>query len=277
MTRAAAGCKHHNNIARLKRLRGDVAGVADAVADFKLTLWLEGEGARTPAAEFEAHLARKIAEIDVPPTKFQTDVVVFCGLVAFGNVKGYESSRAKSFVKTLAQTFRVITLSEYKTSKQCWTCGCTLVKTRGWSVRQWRCPNREHTAGQSCMQVNAQGKRRHVHEENKDTVAALSMLRIGLALLLTGQKPRPWCTPKQIKEHDEAVAKATKAKAKDEQAQKRQRQDNTPDVQQPVDQQQPVVEQQPAAAGDANSDVAMAIDNPAAGSGAPVDGGVGET
>jgi hypothetical protein len=41
--------------------------------------------------------------------------------------------------------------------------------------------------------------------------------------------------------------------------------------------QQPVVEQQPAAAGDANSDVAMAIDNPAAGSGAPVDGGVSKT
>ncbi len=201
--RAAAGHHHDNNIARLKRLRADVAGVADAVADFELSLWLAGPATKITDGAFDGALAEQIARVDTPPTKFNADVTVFCGSVRFGNVSGYESSRAKSFVEELGKAQRVILLSEFMTSQLCWSCGEKIVKTRASSVRYHRCPHRAPPTDGPTMVKNRQGKQRHVHEENKDTIAALSMLRIGVTLLLTGKKLKPWCTEDQIEQHEQ--------------------------------------------------------------------------
>ena len=88
------------------------------------------------------------------------------------------------------------------TSQLCWSCGQRIVKTRGWSVRHHRCPHRTPPTDGPTMVRNRHGKQRHVHEENKDTIAALSMLRIGVTLLLTGKKLKPWCTDDQIEQHE---------------------------------------------------------------------------
>jgi hypothetical protein len=61
-------------------------------------------------------------------------------------------------------------MSEYYTSKKCWQCGDWLVRTRGPNVRYYHC---EQCKG------DRNGKSRHPFEENKDVIAALSLLRIG--------------------------------------------------------------------------------------------------
>ena len=113
---------------------------------------------------------------------------------------------AKAFIEALSKRFRVFTLSEYYTSQKCWQCGAQLVRTRGWSWRHWRCPhsplNGTGTHGAQRNQVLKQGKLRHVAEENKDVVAALSMLRIGVMLLIDGSRPIEWCSHAQRDVHE---------------------------------------------------------------------------
>lgn len=76
-------------------------------------------------------------------------------------------------------------MSEYYTSKKCWQCGDWLVRTRGPNVRYYHC---EQCKG------DRNGKSRHPFEENKDVIAALSLLRIGTMLLTDGSRPVEWCS-----------------------------------------------------------------------------------
>lgn len=109
------------------------------------------------------------------------DVIIIVGQPTFGSVRGHRSAPAKAFVEQvrsvlslfffvfhtilligvwislnwkmpfvlwkqfvsfkLCKRFRCLIINEYKTSKLCDICGAYLVKTRAWSIRQWRCPN----------------------------------------------------------------------------------------------------------------------------------------
>ena len=115
------------------------------------------------------------------------DVLVAIGNPTFGNVRGRAPAAPKALVTTLAKRYRTFTLSERNTSKLCDECGSELVKTRGHSVRYWRCP----CAGGGMID-GRDGKRRHEKEQNKDIIASRSILIILLTLLTTGIRPKAW-------------------------------------------------------------------------------------
>lgn len=94
----------------------------------------------------------------------------------------------KNYVDALAGRCRTFTMSEYFTSKKCWQCGDWLVRTRGANVRYYHC------AKCTGSPINRNGKMRHPFEENKDVIAALSLLRIGTMLLVDGSRPIEWCS-----------------------------------------------------------------------------------
>jgi hypothetical protein len=112
------------------------------------------------------------------------DLLVVVDQPRFGAVRGHAPAPAKAFVEALGTRFRTFVVSEYNTSKRCDVCGAPLIKTRAHSVRYWRCP----MAGGS-MARNKHGKRRHSSEQNKDIIAARSMLIIALTLWSTGVRP----------------------------------------------------------------------------------------
>lgn len=98
------------------------------------------------------------------------DVVVIVGRPTFGNVKGKAPAPAKAFVKALSQRFRTLVIDEFRTSKLCDACGAKLIKTRGHSVRFWRCPH----DGERCKNHD-DGKKRHVSEQNKVIVTTTTI------------------------------------------------------------------------------------------------------
>lgn len=112
----------------------------------------------------------------------------------------------KDYVEAVAKRYRCFTVSEYYTSQKCWQCGARLLKTRGWSCRYWRC---EHNGGG--LVRDQHGKQRHSAEENKDVIAALSMARIGMMLLIDGSRPLEWCSDNALMHHQQAVGAARAA------------------------------------------------------------------
>ena len=133
-------------------------------------------------------------------TKHDPDVLVVCGRVTFGHMKGHRSTSAKSFVRELARQFLVIEISEWGTSKHCNTCHAPLTRTRGWSIRYWRC-----SSGAACASSSSRPSR-SAAELNKDVAAAHSMLQIGLSLLFLQSRPEAFCSPR-VKEHAERLQK----------------------------------------------------------------------
>jgi hypothetical protein len=113
----------------------------------------------------------------------------------------------KDYVDAVANRFRCFTVSEFYTSQKCWQCGAQLLKTRGWSWRYWRC---EHNGGS--LVKDKHGKQRHSAEENKDVIAALSMARIGMMLLIDGSRPLEWCSDNALMHHQRAVLAAALAR-----------------------------------------------------------------
>ena len=145
------------------------------------------------------------------------------------------------FVAAAAKQMATIGLNEYYTSQKCKACGSQLVRTRGWSVRFWRCPHSELNGTGVRIDGEAEagnfkreggrpdGKWRHVAEENKDVIAAMAMLRIGVCVLIDGGRPVEWCShdvrdayEKRIEEEEKTTAAANRNNA-DTQPQKKPR------------------------------------------------------
>jgi hypothetical protein len=114
------------------------------------------------------------------------------------------------YVRAVANKCRLFTVSEFYTSQKCWQCGSQLLRTRGWSWRYWRCPHSEKNGRgkDGSNTVVKKGKRRHVAEENKDVVAAMSMVRIGIMLLVSGNRPAEWASDSQRNELERRTAAA---------------------------------------------------------------------
>lgn len=92
------------------------------------------------------------------------DVIVVIGEVTFGNVRGSSPAAAKSLAPTLRELgYCVVKMDEYLTSKKCDACGAFLKRTRGWSIRHWRCEHDEG-AGEGSAPTR-DGKVRHPAEQ----------------------------------------------------------------------------------------------------------------
>ncbi len=144
-------------------------------------------------------------------------VLIAIGKPTFGNVRGAAPTPAKALLTALERAgYTLIVVDEWCTSQRCDVCGAELKRTRGASVRHWRCPNdagsthaqhdlRRHRA----EQVGARVSRctcvcvcvcvcalswltrawRVASHQNKDVSAARSMVLIMLSLLLLGRRP----------------------------------------------------------------------------------------
>jgi len=104
-------------------------------------------------------------------------VLVFCGNPTFANKarRGHRYAPAKQLLRELGQRFWVLVVDEYLTSQRCPFCAGWLAETTPGVARYKHCEHDVHHAS-----------------HNKDALAALSMLRIGLAVLLTGHRPQAW-------------------------------------------------------------------------------------
>jgi hypothetical protein len=200
LRRALGGARHYANIGRQHRARAEVQQLADAVALFRAYLaTLEQDGARKDELMKRALM---------PATKHDDRVVFFVGQPRAGQQThaGHRSGDSMQFVAAAARQMVTIGLNEYYTSQKCKACGSELKRTRGWSVRFWRCPHSElNGTGVSIHAVDEagdfkreggrpDGKWRHVAEENKDVIAAMAMMRIGVCVLIDGGRPVEWCS-----------------------------------------------------------------------------------
>jgi hypothetical protein len=217
----AANCLRAFRGARRLRMRSvhhrrmaDLRSLADGIARWRCVLWGEAYD-----ADNAAECKRLEAEIERTVTKFDDDVLVFIGQQITKKAgdklhhKGHKSSPMVDFVEEVAKRYRTITVSEFNTSQKCSHCGSQLTRTRAGQVRFVRC-EKSHLNGtgnkqltKTGNQVLRNGKRRHVAEQNKDYVAALSMARIGLWLLVDGTRPAPWCTDAQRAAYEKRMKK----------------------------------------------------------------------
>jgi hypothetical protein len=217
----AANCLRAYRGARRLRMRSvhqrrmaDLRSLADGIARWRCVLWGEARDAGN-----EDECKRLEAEIERTVTKFDDDVLVFIGQQIKKKAgdklhhKGHKSSPMIDFVEEVAKRYRTFTVSEFNTSQKCSHCGSQLTRTRAGQVRFVRC-EKSHLNGtgnkqltKTGNQVLRNGKRRHVAEQNKDYVAALSMARIGLWLLIDGTRPAPWCTDAQRAAYEERMKK----------------------------------------------------------------------
>jgi hypothetical protein len=232
LRRALGGARHYANIGRQHRARAEVQQLADAVALFRAYLaTLEQDGARKDELMKRALM---------PATKHDDRVVFFVGQPRAGQQThaGHRSGDSMQFVAAAARQMVTIGLNEYYTSQKCKECGSQLVRTRGWSVRFWRCPHSELNGTGKNIHVNAvdkagnfkregerpDGKWRHVAEENKDVIAAMAMMRIGVCVLIDGGRPVEWCSHDVRDAYEKRIAEeAKKRKAAQQQQAKRAR------------------------------------------------------
>ena len=237
LRRALGGARHYANIGRQHRARAEVQQLADAVALFRAYL-----------ASLENDMGRReelMKRALMPATKHDDRVVFFVGQPRAGQQThaGHRSGDSMQFVAAAAKQMATIGLNEYYTSQKCKACGSQLVRTRGWSVRFWRCPHSELNGKGVRIDDEAEagngnfkreggrpdGKWRHVAEENKDVIAAMAMLRIGVCVLIDGGRPVEWCShdvrdayEKRIEEEEKTTAAANRNNA-DTQPQKKPR------------------------------------------------------
>lgn len=200
LRRALGGARHYANIGRQHRARAEVQQLADAVALFRAYL-----------ATLEEDTGRRDELMEralMPATKHDDRAVFFVGQPRAGQQThaGHRSGDSMQFVAAAAKQMATIGLNEYYTSQKCKACGSQLVRTRGWSVRFWRCPH--SNLNDKGVRIDDQsqagnfkreggrpdGKWRHVAEENKDVIAAMAMLRIGVCVLIDGGRPVEWCS-----------------------------------------------------------------------------------
>jgi hypothetical protein len=216
LRRALGGARHYANIGRQHRARAEVQQLADAVALFRAYLaTLEQDGARKDELMKRALM---------PATKHDDRVVFFVGQPRAGQQThaGHRSGDSMQFVAAAARQMVTIGLNEYYTSQKCKECGSQLVRTRGWSVRFWRCPHSKlNGTGVSIHGVDEagdfkreggrpDGKWRHVAEENKDVIAAMAMMRIGVCVLIDGGRPVEWCSHDVRNAYEDRIAEEAK-------------------------------------------------------------------
>jgi hypothetical protein len=216
LRRALGGARHYANIGRQHRARAEVQQLADAVALFRAYLaTLEQDGARKDELMKRALM---------PATKHDDRVVFFVGQPRAGQQThaGHRSGDSMQFVAAAARQMVTIGLNEYYTSQKCKACGSELKRTRGWSVRFWRCPHSKlNGTGVSIHGVDEagdfkreggrpDGKWRHVAEENKDVIAAMAMMRIGVCVLIDGGRPVEWCSHDVRNAYEDRIAEEAK-------------------------------------------------------------------
>jgi hypothetical protein len=192
--RAMDGARRQKLIGRYQRRSRDVDSLTAAIRLFRAYLLV---GANAQRKQLRA-------DIMLAPTAFDKRAIVFLGQPQFGDDvrhnRGYKAAPMKSYVDAVAKRFRCITVSEYYTSQKCSKCGAQVKRTRGWSVRYVRCG---HCDKANTTSVKKSGLARHSAEENKDVVAAMSMLwRIGLPLLIDGGRPVEWCSDAAVTLHE---------------------------------------------------------------------------
>jgi hypothetical protein len=199
LLRALRGARRLRVRSRHKRRMADVQALCDGIARFRALLLAEA----TSDADKEALRAC----LRSPATKFDDGVFVIIGQQLKRRAgdkphqRGHKAAPMHDFVEQVAKRFRTMTVSEFYTSQKCTDCGAQLKRTRGGQVRFVRC---EHSplngSGDATLSstknfvLGRGGKRRHVAEQNKDHVAALSMARIGVWLLCFGTRPAEWAT-----------------------------------------------------------------------------------
>jgi hypothetical protein len=162
--------------------------IARAIIAFRAMLLVQSGKKITAEHKFE--LGRSLHAFD-------RNVLVIVGNPTWasgGAARGQQSAPAKTLLEAMAKRWCVFVVHEYNTSQCCPDCGAKMVRTRGWSVRHWRCPE----AGGTMTKSARDAKQRHSAEQNKDVTAARCMLRIGLMLLLTGKRPAQFCSPRQL-------------------------------------------------------------------------------
>ena len=108
--------------------------------------------------------------------------------------KGAQAAPASALVDELARRYQTAVINEYLTSKCCPRCGAWLLKARTTSVRFWRCA--DASTGSK--------------EENKDYLAAFSMLQLGLYLAVTGKRLAPWRRSESSGEEAAAASQSAK-------------------------------------------------------------------
>jgi predicted RNA-binding Zn-ribbon protein involved in translation (DUF1610 family) len=122
--------------------------------------------------------------LDWPPRQIRERILVCIGNPTWcggHHRKGHRAAPAKELAKQIARRNKTLVLDEYLTSQLCPHCGAQLERTRAKHVRFWRCP--------TCDDADT--------EHNKDFLAALSLIQIGLSLLLTGRRPTAWQRPEK--------------------------------------------------------------------------------
>ena len=112
--------------------------------------------------------------------------------------KGAQAAPASALVDELARRYQTAVINEYLTSKCCPRCGAWLLKARTTSVRFWRCA--DASTGSK--------------EENKDYLAAFSMLQLGLYLAVTGKRLAPWRRSESSGEEAAAASTQSAKRAK---------------------------------------------------------------
>jgi len=164
--------------------------IARAIIAFRAMLVVQSGKKITAEHKFE--LGRSLHAFD-------RNVLVIVGNPTWASrgaaARGQQSAPAKTLLEAMAKRWCVFVVHEYNTSQCCPDCGAKMVRTRGCSLRHWRCPEAGGTMTKSARDAN---KQRHSAEQNKDVTAARCMLRIGLMLLLTGKRPAQFCSPRHL-------------------------------------------------------------------------------
>ena len=113
--------------------------------------------------------------------------LIVMGILKTHHVRGCAPAPVKAVEAALRRIgYRMLHVSEWCTSKTCDLCGAFMIKTRGHSVRHWRC---DHDAGRSQPAQQRDRATRHPAEQNKDVYASRSMVRIMISLLVRGRRP----------------------------------------------------------------------------------------
>jgi hypothetical protein len=207
LERAVRGARRRRNCGAHQCRRAEVQQLAEGAALFRAYLSTQEPNER---------VRRELLERAMwPCTKCDDRLLFYVGDPKAGSksFKGKRAGACAAFVDAARRQFVTFLLSEYYTSQKCWQCGAQLVKTRGHSYRFWRCPHSllngtgQGVPGRPNMVMRG-GKQRHVAEENKDVVAALSMLQIGIRLMIDGARPAEWCA-NDVRDYAEAAASSS--------------------------------------------------------------------
>jgi len=169
MRRALQHAQHETVVGAHRRMERNLDNIARAIIAFRAMLMVVVQSGKEITAERKFELGRSLHAFD-------RNVLVIVGNPTWasgGAARGQQSAPAKTLLEAMAKRWCVFVVHEYNTSQCCADCGAKMVRTRGWSVRHWRCPEAGGTMTKSARNAKAQ---RHSAEQNKDVTAARFVL-----------------------------------------------------------------------------------------------------